>query len=210
MRLPYACIFVPGTYFIIIDVIRTHSLRYYILLNRAVGCRRFVGSQKLFIRAIQEPERLLKIPGHALHEKSLQRQKGVFPLVGSQKRKSASRPAVTPVINRGSTAGFVPSSVYKGFPLFVLPEAHPGCYSSTCRTQNPYIPQTGRGRRARRSGRAGSGKIRCQQNYSPKKRKSTVPSKASKKHRSNVSPEARTSEILCKPTEGQNHRLTRG
>ena len=31
-----------------------------------------------------------------------------------------------------------------------------------------------------------------------------------KKCRFNVSPEARTSEILCKPTEEQNHRLTRG
>ena len=39
---------------------------------------------------------------------------------------------------------------------------------------------------------------------------STVPSKASKKRRFNVSPEARTSEILCKPTEEQNQRLTRG
>ena len=68
----------------------------------------------------------------------------------------------------------------------------------------------GSGRSARRSGRAGSGKIGCQQNYSPRKQKSTVPSKASKKRRFNVSPEARTSEILCKPTEEQNQRLTRG
>ena len=37
-----------------------------------------------------------------------------------------------------------------------------------------------------------------------------VPSKASQKRRLNVSPEARTSEILCKPTEEQNLRLTRG
>ena len=68
----------------------------------------------------------------------------------------------------------------------------------------------GSGRGARRSGRAGSGKIGCQQNYSPRKQKSTVPSKASKKRRFNVSPEARTSEILCKPTEEQNDRLTSG
>ena len=33
---------------------------------------------------------------------------------------------------------------------------------------------------------------------------------ASKKRRFNVSPEARTSEILCKPTEEQNQRLTTG
>ena len=32
--------------------------------------------------------------------------------------------------------------------------------------------------------------------------------KASKKRRSNVFPEARTSEILCKPTEAQNQQLT--
>ena len=68
----------------------------------------------------------------------------------------------------------------------------------------------GSGRSARRSGRAGSGKIGCQQNYSPRKQKSIVPSKPSKKRRFNVSPEARTSEILCKPTEEQNQRLTTG
>ena len=54
------------------------------------------------------------------------------------------------------------------------------------------------------------GKIGCQRNYSPRKQKSTVPSKKTKKCRFNVSPEARTSEILFKPTEEQNHRLTRG
>ena len=68
----------------------------------------------------------------------------------------------------------------------------------------------GSGRGARRSGRARSGKIGCQLNYSPRKQKFTVPSKASKKCRFNVSPEARTSEILCKPTEEQNDRLTSG
>ena len=65
-------------------------------------------------------------------------------------------------------------------------------------------------RSARRSGRARSRKIGCQQNYSPRKQKSTVPSKASKKRRFNVSPEARTSEILCKPTGEQNQWLTSG
>ena len=68
----------------------------------------------------------------------------------------------------------------------------------------------GSGRGARRSGQAGSGKIGCQQNYSLRKQKSTVLSNKSKKCRFNVSPEARTSEILCKPTEEQNQRLTRG
>ena len=68
----------------------------------------------------------------------------------------------------------------------------------------------GSGRTARRSGRAGSGKIGCQQNHSLRKQKSTVLSKASNKYRFNVTPEARTSEILCKPTEDRNPRLTRG
>ena len=36
------------------------------------------------------------IPGHALHEKGLQRQKGVVPLVGSQEQRAL----LVPVINR--------------------------------------------------------------------------------------------------------------
>ena len=40
------------------------------------------------------------IPGHALHEKGLQRQKGVGPLVGSQERRAL----LVPLINRLSTA----------------------------------------------------------------------------------------------------------
>ena len=61
---------------------------------------------------------------------------------------------------------------------------------------------SGSGRSARRSGRAGSCKIACQKNYSPRKQKSTIPSKAWKKRRFNVSLEARTSEILFNPTDG--------
>ena len=56
------------------------------------------------------------IPGHALHEKGLQRQKGVGPLVSSQEQRAL----LVPRFNRGSTAGFVPPSVYIGFRLFVL------------------------------------------------------------------------------------------
>ena len=67
----------------------------------------------------------------------------------------------------------------------------------------------GSGRSARRSGWAGSGRIECQQNCSPRKQKSTVFPKASKKRRFNVFPKARTSETLCKSTEEQNQRLTR-
>ena len=41
------------------------------------------------------------IPGHALHEKGLQRQKGVVPLSGSQEKKRASRPADRPLKTGG-------------------------------------------------------------------------------------------------------------
>ena len=76
------------------------------------------------------------------------------------------------------------------------------CFSVlTCRIQNPDIPQ------ARRDGAPGGadgrGRARLGANriIRPGNKKSTVPSKASKKRRVNVSPEARTSEILCKPKE---------
>ena len=68
----------------------------------------------------------------------------------------------------------------------------------------------GSGRSARWSGQAGSGKIECQQKDLPRKQKTTVPSKAWKRRPFNVSPEARTSEFLCKTTEERNQRLTRG
>ena len=55
----------------------------------------------------------------------------------------------------------------------------------------------GSGRSARRSGRAGSGKIRCQHNYPPRKQNLTVTSKASKERRFTVSPGERTSQFLC-------------
>ena len=61
----------------------------------------------------------------------------------------------------------------------------------------------GSGRGARRGGGAGSGRTGCQQNCSPRRQASLAPSKASKTRRLNVSPEARTSEILCKPMEEQ-------
>ena len=69
------------------------------------------------------------VPGHALREKGLQRQKGVGPLVSSQEQSALLVPvinrlstAVQPRVNRGSTADFVPPSVYVGFRLFVLLE----------------------------------------------------------------------------------------
>ena len=90
------------------------------------------------------PARVI-FPGHALHEKGLQRQKSAVPLVCSQEERA----------------------------LLVL--------SINLSNPKPVHTTGGSGRRARRSGRAGSSKIWCQQNYSLRKRKSTVPSKASKK-----------------------------
>ena len=51
------------------------------------------------------------VPGHALHDKVFQRQ-----MVSSQERRAA----VTPRLNRGSTARCVPPSVYLGFRLVVI------------------------------------------------------------------------------------------
>ena len=68
---------------------------------------------------------------------------------------------------------------------------------------------TGGSRRgARRGGGAGSGRTVCQQNCSPREQSFLALSKASKTRRLNVTPEVRTSEILCEPMEEQNPRLT--
>ena len=48
---------------------------------------------------------LHRIPGHALHEKGSQRQKGVGSLVSSQERRAL----LVPVTNRLSTGDFVPA-----------------------------------------------------------------------------------------------------
>ena len=64
---------------------------------------------------------LIRTPGHALLEKGLQRQKGAGPLVSSQEERAL----LVPLLNRLSTAGFVPPPVYIGFPLFVLPRRFP-------------------------------------------------------------------------------------
>ena len=63
---------------------------------------------------------------------------------------------------------------------------------------------------ARRGGGAGPGRTRRRQNGSPRRQLSLVPSKASKTRVLNISPEARTSEILCKAVEEPNPRLTSG
>ena len=56
-----------------------------------------------------------------VHERGLQRQIGVGPLVSSQERRAL----VVPAINRSSTR-CVPPTVCIGFRLFLLPESRPG------------------------------------------------------------------------------------
>ena len=68
----------------------------------------------------------------------------------------------------------------------------------------------GSGRGARLGGGAGPGRTGRRQNNSPRRHASLVPPKASKTRLLNVSPEARTSEIPCKPMEEHNDRLTSG
>ena len=58
--------------------------------------------------------------------------------------------------------------------------------------------------------RGGVGQDCMPTNCSPRGQSFLVPSKASKTRRLNVSPEARTNEILCKPMEEQSPRLNRG
>ena len=69
---------------------------------------------------------------HALHEKGLQRYTAVDTLVSSQERRALAVPLINrlstayqPRVNRGSTAGFVPPSVYIGFRLFVFSKRRP-------------------------------------------------------------------------------------
>ena len=61
-------------------------------------------------------------PGHALHEKGLQRQNRRLSTGRQPGTKRASRPADKPLINRWSTAEFDLLSVYVGVRMFVLLE----------------------------------------------------------------------------------------
>ena len=56
---------------------------------------------RILVRVKTNWARMKKIPGHAVHEKGLQRQIGVGTLVSSQKERAL----LVPVINRLSTAG---------------------------------------------------------------------------------------------------------
>ena len=68
-----------------------------------------------------------RIPGHALHEKSLQRQKSVGPLVGSQEQRALLLPVITRLQTACQPVILFPHSVHIGFRLFVLMEfpGHP-------------------------------------------------------------------------------------
>ena len=80
--------------------------------------------------------------------------------------------------------------------LFLAADLYTGAYLS-----NPKPGHTtgGSGRGARRGGGAGPGRMGRRQNSSPSRQASLEPPKASKTRLLNVSPEARTSEFLCKP-----------
>ena len=77
---------------------------------------------------------IIRIPGHALHEKGLQIQKRRRPTGRQPGTKSASRPVDKPRIIRLQTACqpviLSPHSVYTGFCLFVLLGKRSGDVSS--------------------------------------------------------------------------------
>ena len=68
----------------------------------------------------------VSIPGHALHEKGLQRQKKRRSTVRQPGTKRASCPADEPLINPWSTADLVPLSVYIRFRISMLLERRCG------------------------------------------------------------------------------------
>ena len=149
-----------------------------------------------------------------MHEKGLQRQIGVDILVSRQQRRALA----VPRLNRLSTAGFVPPPVYIGFPLFVLAKRRSEqLFTVPWRARGtvgfradrnvgtlfcPASPRPAVRRRPRRKGPRRSG--------SPRGHLSFVPNKGPKRTLVNDSSEARTKEILCKPVQEQNPRLTRG
>ena len=84
----------------------------------------------LFVLSLTHHRSFCVVPGHALHEKGSQRQNGVGPLVGSQKRRAL----LVLVTNRLQTAcqplTLFLHSVYIGFRFFVLLEKRSGDVSS--------------------------------------------------------------------------------
>ena len=94
--------------------------RIYYCAN--VWSRTFISASLAVINAKTATILVLNVPGHALHEQGLQRQKGVGPLVS----RHGQRAFLVPRINRLPTACqpviLFPHSVYIGFRLFVLLE----------------------------------------------------------------------------------------
>ena len=89
-------------------------------------------------------------PGHALHQKGLQRHTGDGPLVSSQERRVLAVPRINPL----STAGFVPPSVYIGcyfvrasdessrkVVLDALEEKRDGCLLGDLTRRPPVLPR---------------------------------------------------------------------
>ena len=112
------------------------------------SCAGFIATSTIYVsnktRSINDCSVVWKsyvFPGHALHEKGLQKQKGVGPLVSSQEQRAL----LVPRINRSSTAGqpriLFPHSVYIGFRLFVLLERRSGnMFSMLWRVRGRLVP----------------------------------------------------------------------
>ena len=95
--------------------------------------RRLAPTRPWYLRPLGSPG----FPGYALHEKVLQRQKGVGPPPSSQSQRALLvqrfnrlSSGCQPLVNRLSTARLVPPSFYMGFRLFVLLESRSGDTSS--------------------------------------------------------------------------------
>ena len=81
-----------------------------------------------------------------------------------------------------------------------------------CRVQNLDIPQSSRGGAAHggAAGRGGAGQDGTPTGRFAQETTDSLPPKASRTNVLNVISEARRNEILCKPIEEHNERLTRG
>ena len=151
--------------------------------------------------SISPEARTIKIPFQPTEEQNQRLTRGLLPVY--HRFISGTKSAVFSWLPTSGTALFCLCKLFSSRSSALFPDDGPVEYK-TRRTTG------GSGRSARRSGWERAGKIGCQHNYLSRKHKSNIPSKASKKRRLNVSPEARTSEIPFKPTEEQTHRSTRG
>ena len=74
----------------------------------------------------------------------------------------------------------------------------------------PEIPRAGRVGAPGGAAVRGRAILGANRTIRPRNKSPPYPHRHREKHRANVFPEAKTSEILCKPTKEQNQRLTRG